>query len=81
MAVLLFTLWQFVFWVCLWAVLTLLAPAQIPYFVAIYIAGPFLSGLWAARSYLTRSRRLRADLMVNVGVAEGLTEGSQIKQN
>ncbi len=81
MAVLLFVLWQSLFWVCFWAVLTLLAPDQIPFWAAVYFTLPALSGLWAARSYLSRARRLKQSLLVDVTVAANAPERPRVNQN
>ena len=66
MAVLLFTFEQTFFWVSLWGLLTLLAPEYLPYFVALYITLPILSGIMAARTYVKQANRLKRDLALTV---------------
>jgi hypothetical protein len=81
MAMLFFVMWQLIFWVCLWAILALLAPETIPFVVVAYFVLPVLSGWWAARSYLKRAAQLKRDLLVDVAVAEGTPERTRVEQN
>jgi cytochrome c oxidase cbb3-type subunit 1 len=81
MALLFFVMWQLIFWVCFWALLTLLAPDQIPFWVGVYLVLPALSGLWAARSYLKRADLLKRKLLVDVTVTEGTPERDKVEQN
>lgn len=81
MAVMFFVLWQLSFWVCLWAVLALLAPDQIPFWVAVYFITPILSGIWAAHSYLKQVTHLKQELLADVNIIPGLAEREQIGKN
>ncbi len=62
MAMLLFVSWQAIFWICFWALLTLLAPELLPFFVGVYLVLPVISGILAARTYLKRAAQLKHDL-------------------
>jgi cbb3-type cytochrome oxidase subunit 1 len=66
MGILLFVLWQAVFWICFWALLALLAPDTIPFFVGVYLILPVLSGIWAARSYVKRANQLKSELALTI---------------
>ncbi len=70
MAILLFTLWQSVFWICFWALLTLFVPEALPFFVGVYLILPFLSGLWAARSYVRQAEKLKRELALTITANE-----------
>ncbi len=64
MAVLLFVGWQTIFWISLWGMLTLLAPDWLFPVAIVYFVLPALSGLWAARTYVTQARRIKQELAV-----------------
>lgn len=81
MAMLFFVSWQMIFWVCFWAVLTLLAPDQLPFWAAVYFILPVLSGIWAARSYLSRARTLKQTLLIDVTVNEDAPDRAKVEQN
>jgi Cytochrome C and Quinol oxidase polypeptide I len=72
MAMLFFVLWQTVFWVSLWGLLVLLLPEAIPFVVAVYIAFPIISGIWAATTYVKRSAKLKAELALAVTNTSGV---------
>ncbi|NWJ45912.1 MAG: cbb3-type cytochrome c oxidase subunit I [Chloroflexi bacterium] len=62
MAVLLFTGWQALFWICFWAVAVLMAPDWLPIFVGIYLILPFVSGWVAAQTYRKRAAEIKREV-------------------
>lgn len=66
MAMFCFVTWVAIFWICTWAVLTLLAPEYLPIFVGCYILLPQVSGVLAARTYVSRAAKLRQELSAPV---------------
>lgn len=82
MAMLFFVTWVAVFWICTWAVLTLIAPEYLPVFIVSYIVLPQLSGMWAARSYRSRSAKLRQEIAASIQnqVAGEFKSGAKISQ-
>jgi len=81
MAVLLFVAWQSFFWICLWALLTLLAPDQLPFWIAVYFITPVLSGIWAARSYLSKVKKLNQTLLDDISITASPGERERVEQN
>jgi cytochrome c oxidase cbb3-type subunit 1 len=82
MAMLLFVVWVAVFWICTWAVLTLIAPEYLPIFIVSYIILPQLSGFLAAKTYSTRVKRLRQELAASLqtSVSEPSESGVAIQK-
>lgn len=77
MAMLLFVSWMGIFWISLWGLLVLLAPEIIPYFVAVYLVLPVLSGIFAATSYVKRAKRIKQELALTI-TSSKQTEKSKI---
>jgi hypothetical protein len=79
-AMFLFTMWQFIFWVCFWAVAVLFAPEQIPIFAVVYCLLPVLSGVGAAVTYRHRADKIKQELSVNLkSTTKNVSVDSKIK--
>jgi hypothetical protein len=77
----LFVIWQAVFWVCLWAVLVLLAPNQLWYVVAVYFIIPPISAVIAAQTYKHSAANIKAEIEAEAQQSyESRVTGDEVKR-